>query len=60
MSKTSIADSEEYKEFELRHNRPLNMVQDSVSKHIHQLHPKSNYLNHICNYIRTETSENKR
>ena len=28
---SAIADSEEYKEFELRHNRHLNMVAESVS-----------------------------
>lgn len=27
-----IVDSEEYKEFEMKHNRFLNMLQDGVSK----------------------------
>lgn len=29
--KMSIADTEEYKEFEMKHNRHLNMLADSVS-----------------------------
>ena len=31
-NKTSIADSNDYKEFEARLNRHLNMISDSVSK----------------------------
>jgi len=30
--KLSISDTEEYKEFEIRHNRHLNMLQDNVSE----------------------------
>ena len=30
--KVNISDTEEYKEFEIRHNRHLNMLQENVSK----------------------------
>ena len=36
--KMSIADTEEYKEFEMKHNRHLNMLADSVSLIIELFH----------------------
>jgi len=44
-NKDSIADSNDYKEFELRHNRHLNMVGESVSIPINISQNSSQLLN---------------